>query len=321
MTVSVFDFDEESFLASGALRLGTRASILARWQADWVAARLRELGQAVEIVLVSTRGDRDQSRSIGAIGGDGLFTKELQRSLLADEIDLAVHSLKDLPTERVDGLAIGAVPARGPIGDVLVARDVKSFSELLQGAVIGTGSQRRRAQLLHARPELVMKDVRGNVETRLRKLHAGEYDALVLAEAGLTRLELRHEITELLPSSLMLPAIGQGALGIECRADDRRTHEAIRPLDDSDTHGAVTAERSLLRTLSGGCLAPVAGWGRTEGNGRLRLSAAVLSVDGRERLFAEQTATASAAEELGQSVAAELAAQGAHELIRAARDS
>lgn len=307
-------------MATGALRLGTRASILARWQADWVAARLRELGQAVEIVLVSTRGDRDQSRSIGAIGGDGLFTKELQRSLLADEIDLAVHSLKDLPTESVVGLAIGAVPARGPIGDVLVAREVKFFSDLPQGAVIGTGSQRRRAQLLHARPDLVMKDIRGNVETRLRKLHSGDYDALVLAEAGLTRLELRHEITELLPPTLMLPAIGQGALGIECRAKDVRTQDAIRPLDDADTHAAVTAERALLRTLSGGCLAPVAAWGRTDGDGNLRLSAAVLSVDGRRRLFAEQLAAASAAEELGQNVAAELASQGAAELIRAARD-
>lgn len=307
-------------MSSGPLRIGTRASILARWQADWVAARLREHGQPIEIVLVSTRGDRDQSRSIGAIGGDGLFTKELQRSLLAEEIDLAVHSLKDLPTEPVAGLTIGAVPQRGPIGDVLVARDAKSFAELRQGAVIGTGSQRRRAQLLHARSDLVMRDVRGNVETRLRKLRDGEYDALILAEAGLTRLGLAHEITELLPPSLMLPAIGQGALGIECRADDARTCEAIQPLDDSDTHSAITAERELLRTLSGGCLAPVAAWGRIEADGLLRLTAAVLSVDGRQRLFAEDTAAAESAEELGQKVAADLAAQGAAELIRAARD-
>ncbi len=210
-------------MTSGALRIGTRASILARWQADWVAGRLREEGVAIEIVLVSTRGDRDQTRSIGTIGGDGLFTKELQRHLLAGEIDLAVHSLKDLPTEPVAGLVIGAVPPRGPIGDVLVAREAKSFAELRQGAVIGTGSQRRRAQLLHVRPDIVMKDVRGNVETRLRKLHAGDYDALVLAEAGLTRLGLGHEITELLPPSLMLPAIGQGGArsGMPRR---RRTH-------------------------------------------------------------------------------------------------
>ena len=246
--------------------------------------------------------------------------KNCSDSLLADEIDLAVHSLKDLPTEPVVGLAIGAVPARGPIGDVLVAREAKSFADLPQGAVIGTGSQRRRAQLLHARPDLVMNDVRGNVETRLRKLHAGEYDALVLAEAGLTRLGLGHEITELLPTSLMLPAIGQEALGIECRADDGRRRAAIRLLDDSDTHSAVTAERALLRSLSGGCLAPVAAWARTEAAGQLHLTAAVLSIDGRQRLFAEQTSAASTAEELGQKVAANLAAQGADELIRAARD-
>ncbi|MES1213328.1 MAG: hydroxymethylbilane synthase, partial [Singulisphaera sp.] len=202
------------------MKIGTRASVLARWQADWVAARLRELGHDVETVLVSTRGDRDQSRPIGAMGGDGLFTKELQRSLLAGEVDMAVHSLKDLPTEPVAGLTIGAVPARGPIGDVLVSRGAPSFAALPQGALLGTGSQRRRAQLLHVRPDLVMKDVRGNVETRLRKLVSGEYDALVLAEAGLTRLGLAQEITERLPQTLILPAVGQGALGIECRADD-----------------------------------------------------------------------------------------------------
>ena len=304
---------------AATLRLGTRASVLARWQADWVAARLRELGRDVELVLVSTRGDREQTQSIGAIGGDGLFTKELQRSLLANEVDLAVHSLKDLPTEPVPGLRLGAVPERGPIGDVLVSRSHVQFADLPAGAVIGTGSQRRRAQLLHVRPDLVMRDIRGNVETRLRKLHAGDYDALVLAEAGLARLQLDHEITERLPTSLILPAVGQGALGVECRDNDAQTLAAISPLDHRDTHAAVVAEREMLRALSGGCLAPVAAWGRIAPDGQLQLAAAVLSADGQQRLAAEGVSAVDAAEELGRQVAAELAAQGAGELIAAAR--
>lgn len=301
------------------LKLGTRASVLARWQADWVATRLRELGQEVELVLVSTRGDREQTQAIGAIGGDGLFTKELQRSLLAGDVDLAVHSLKDLPTEPVPGLRVGAVPKRGPIGDVLVSRDKVAFDQLPPGAIIGTGSQRRRAQLLHARPDLQMQDIRGNVETRLRKLHSGDFDALILAEAGLVRLALAGEITEYLPKSLILPAVGQGALGLECRADDAATLAAIAALDHRDTHQSVVAERAMLRALAGGCLAPVAAWGRVESDGPLHLSAVVLSADGRQRLAAEHAATVDAAEELGGVVAAKLAAQGAAELIAAAR--
>jgi hydroxymethylbilane synthase len=310
---------QELIVSSRPIRLGTRASILARWQADWVAARLRELGHEVEIVLVSTRGDRDQTHAIGAMGGDGLFTKELQRSLLAEEVDLAVHSLKDLPTEPVAGLTIGAVPARGPIGDVLVSRDAANFDALPRGAIVGTGSQRRRAQLLHVRADLTMKDIRGNVETRLRKLKEGDYDALVLAAAGLTRLGLEHEITQHLPMTLILPAIGQGALGLECRAADARTLTAIAPLDDQATQAAVVAERSMLRALSGGCLAPVAAWGRVEPDGQLKLTAAVLSTDGQKRLHAERVSALDAAEELGQQVATDLAGQGAGDLIRAAR--
>jgi hydroxymethylbilane synthase len=301
------------------LRIGTRASVLARWQADWVAGRLRELGQDVEIVLVSTRGDREQTQPIGTMGGDGLFTKELQRSLLADQIDLAVHSLKDLPTEPVEGLVLGAVPERGPIGDVLVSRAGITFEKLPAGVVIGTGSLRRRAQLLHARPDLIMQDIRGNVETRLRKLHAGDYDALVLAEAGLVRLELAREITELLPKSLVLPAVGQGALGIECCAGDVRTAAAVAPLNHADTHQSVAAERAMLRAISGGCLAPVAAWGRVAEDGQLHLSAAVLSADGQQRLVAERATASENAIALGEQVATELIGQGAAELIAAAR--
>lgn len=301
------------------MKLGTRASPLARWQAEWVAGQLRQRGQAVELVLITTRGDREQVQAIGAIGGDGLFTKELQRSLLAGEIDLAVHSLKDLPTDSVPGLVLGAVPPRGPTGDLLVTVEGATLDQLRSGAVVGTGSQRRRAQLLHVRPDLEMKEVRGNVDTRLRKLQAGEYDALVLAEAGLARLGLKTPAMQLLPTTIMLPAIGQGALGVECREADQRTRDAIAVLNDRDTECAVIAERTMLRTLSGGCLAPVAGWARVAADGQLTLTAVVLSTDGKTKLSADAKAAPDAAEQLGRNVAEELLRQGAARLIEAAR--
>ena len=270
------------------------------------------------MVLLTTRGDREQLGPIGAMGGQGVFTKELQRALLAGEIDLAVHSLKDLPTDEVDGLTLAAVPPRGPSGDVLVSRKVSSWEALPQGAVVGTGSLRRRTQLWHARPDLKMQDVRGNIDTRLRKLAEGQYDALILAEAGLERLGLAGEIAQVLPKSLMLPAIGQGALGLETRSDDAEARSALAPLDDRHTHATVTAERALLAALRGGCLAPVGAWGRIE-DGQLRLSAVVLSQDGARRISAEAAADLAESAELGRSVAADLMARGAAELIAAAR--
>ncbi len=201
----------------------------------------------------------------------------------------------------------------------MVSRAGVQFEELPPGAVVGTGSQRRRSQLLHARPDLLMKDVRGNVETRPRKLRDGDYDALVLAEAGLTRLGLATEITQLLPKTLVLPAVGQGALGLECRADDTVTKGAIALRDHNETHQAVVAERAMLRTLLGGCLAPVAAWGRAEANGQLQLSAVVLSADGRQRLFAERSDLQANAAELGRQVEKDVTGQGAKELLRAAR--
>jgi hydroxymethylbilane synthase len=301
-------------------RLGTRASPLARWQAEWVAVQLRALGCDVRLVPISTRGDERQTGPIGEIGGgQGVFTKELQRALLRDEIDLAVHSLKDLPTDPVTGLVLAAVPPRGPAGDALVARSVKTFDELPPGAIIGTGSARRRSQLLHARPDLQMRDVRGNVDTRLRKLDDGEYDALVLAEAGLTRLGFHQRITQVLPEELMLPAPGQGALGIEIRADDDDLRGILVSLDDGPTRSCIAAERSLLAALRGGCLAPIGARAKAEA-GRVDLSAVVVAADGARRLFAERSADAERALELGQQVAAELLSQGAAELIAAARD-
>lgn len=305
------------------LRLGTRGSQLARWQADWVTARLQELGHEVEIIEVRTSGDAQQSGPISAIvegasGGQGVFTKEIQRALLDREIDLAVHSLKDLPTTPVEGLVVAAIPERAPIGDVLISPHTTTIDGLPQGARIGTGSFRRKAQLLNRRPDLVIGDLRGNLDTRLRKLDDGEHDAILLAEAGLTRLGWTDRLAGRLPPEELLPAPGQGALGIECRADDGVTLEALAPLDDSATHGAVLAERSALARLEGGCLAALGAWGRWQGE-TLRLSVVVLSDDGVKRLDADSSATCQSiadAAALGYAVADDLLARGAAQLLR-----
>ncbi len=303
------------------LRLGTRASTLARWQAQWVAARLTAAGVQVELVLVTTRGDTVQRDPIGNLGSSGVFTKELQRALLDDRIDLAVHSLKDLPTDVVDGLVLAAVPEREDARDALISRDATLLDQLPQKATIGTGSLRRRAQLSHARADLQMRDIRGNVETRLQKLAAGQYDALVLALAGLKRLGLDAQITQILEPAILLPAVGQGALGIETRADDRTTHAVHERLDHGPSHQAVLAERMLLATLCGGCLAPVGAWARQEADGQLRLDAVVLSADGRQRLAASGLAAPEEALRLGADVAGRLIAQGASTLIQQSRET
>jgi hydroxymethylbilane synthase len=298
------------------VRLGTRSSPLARWQAEWVAARLTALGVIVEMIHITTQGDV-KTGPLGQIGGQGLFTKEIQRALLDNEIDLAVHSLKDLPTADVPGLSIAAVPKRESVNDVLVG-PFRALDELPEGARIGTGSLRRRAQLLHQRPDLHLLEIRGNVDTRLRKLDAGEYDAIVLAQAGLSRLGLADRINYIIPPQMMLPAVGQGALGLETRADDAATKEILQPVNDQSTLAAVTAERTLLQALRAGCLAPVGAWARLE-NQQLRLEAVVLHPDGTARLAAEGSAVAVNAAALGQQVADDLLQKGAAELIAAAR--
>ncbi len=327
---------------SRPLRLGTRASALARWQAEWVASRLRERGIVVDLVLITTTGDQHQA-AIPGIGGEGVFTKEIQRALLDGRVDLAVHSLKDLPTGATPGLVLAAVPERAAVADALVCReqegkkggeihfsmspdasavgagkDPRPLLRLPPGASIGTGSLRRRAQLLHARPDLHMKDVRGNVETRLGKLQQGDFDALILAEAGLRRLGLAAHIAEVLPLGLMLPAVGQGALGLETRSDDAPTRQTVAVLDDPSTRAAVLAERAMLGRLQGGCLAPIAGLGQVE-RGQLTLIGRVVSHDGAQLLEACQTAPSFQAEMLGLEVAEALLAQGAGEVVRASR--
>jgi hydroxymethylbilane synthase len=300
------------------LRIGTRGSPLALWQARHVADRLRPLSapRPLELVEIETAGDRVRDLALTQIGGDGVFTKEIQRALLASEVEVAVHSLKDLPTAPVDGLVLAAVPARGPAGDVFVSRRHRRFDDLSAGAIVGTSSLRRRAQALHRRPDLCLVNLRGNVETRLRKLQEKDLDAIVLAQAGLERLGLAEHISEILDPAWMLPAVGQGALGLECRADDAQTLALLGPLNDPSTRQSVLAERALLRGLGGGCLVPIGAAGRVEG-AQLTLRAAVLTPDGTRRVEAETAGPAAEAEALGQRLAETLLARGARHLLAA----
>ncbi len=310
------------------LKLGTRSSALALWQSNWVATQLRELGFAIELVKISTSGDV-KSGPIGAIGSQGVFTKEIQRALLEKEVDFAVHSLKDLPTEDIPGLCLTSVPPRESVGDVLVSNEISSFDEIPKGALIGTGSMRRKAQLLNQRPDLQVEDIRGNVDTRLQKLDDGAYQAIILAESGLKRLGLTERITHVIDRGVMIPAVGQGALGIECREEDTYVREVLDHLNDLTTFLCVTAERAMLKALRAGCLAPVGAWGQLQED-QLHLQGVVLSGTGDQRVDSDslvdlsgQTAAAQveSATALGQAVAESLIAQGATGLIAEAREN
>lgn len=246
------------------LRLGTRASALARVQSEWVADQLRAAGHVVELVLVQTHGDAS-SAPLTQIGGTGVFVSALREALLRGDIDLAVHSLKDLPTAPADGLALAAVPVREDPRDVVVSRSGLTLDALPPGSRVGTGSPRRAAQLQAHWPQLRVSDLRGNVDTRIQKVHDGELDAVVLAAAGLRRLGREAEATQVLPLERMLPAPGQGALAVECRADDDTVLAALAPLDDAPTRRCVIAERDVLAELQAGCTAPVAAWAREQG--------------------------------------------------------
>ena len=299
------------------------------WQAEHVRNLLTSAApeRTVEIVPLSTIGDRDKTEALTQLGGSsgvGIFTREIQAALLDGRADIAVHSLKDLPTEQADGLTLAAVPQRGAMFDVLVlpvSRESKAdkvdLSSLSTGSRIGSGSPRRRAQLLHHRPDLQFVEARGNVETRLRKLDEGQFDALVLAEAGLTRLELAGRISAALQPPLMLPAVGQGALGIECRCDEESTREVLSRLIDRPTMRSVLAERTVLSTLRAGCHAPLGVWTRPEGDS-LRLTAVVLSLDGVQRVESERISPVHSdadAIALGRAVADELLTRGAAALL------
>lgn len=296
------------------LRLGTRASKLARWQADWTAAELERRGCKIEIVEVSTRGDLAPEPHVAELGSVGVFTKEIQQALLAGEVDFAVHSMKDLPTTPVPGLSVVAIPQREVAADALVSRSAKSLDTLPEGARVGTSSLRRQAQLRRLRSDLDLLDIRGNIDTRLAKLDAGQFDAIVLASAGLYRLKLQEHITQLLSLEAMVPAPGQGALAIECRENQPEVSSQLLPLADPVATACVVAERTMLAEVEGGCLAAVGGHA-IFAQGLLHLDAVVLSRDGTHRLHAQGVGDLSDPHDLGARVAAELIAQGARELL------
>ena len=299
--------------------VGTRSSKLALWQADYVTDCLRRKYPdiTVEQRLMTTKGDKILDVPLAKIGGKGLFTKELEQEMLAGGIDIAVHSLKDMPTETPPGLTIAAITRRTDVGDALVSPVYKTFAALPQGARIGTSSLRRKAQLLHARPDLEIVSLRGNVQTRLRKLEEEKLDGVILAVAGLKRLGLADRITEELPQSLCLPAVGQGALAIESRAEDTELMELLGFLRDEETGLCTRAERAFLARVEGGCQVPVGVYASPAGGGRLRVEAVIASLDG-QRLYRDSLeGSAEEAESLGSELAESLLAAGGLDIMHA----
>jgi len=299
-----------------SLRIATRQSALALWQANHVAARLRaeHAGLAVELVPLSTRGDQILDRPLATIGGKGLFLKELEVAMLDGHADIAVHSLKDVPMELDVEFALGAVLERADAADAFVSRNFERFDQLPQGARVGTSSLRRQAQLRAMRPDLNLLDLRGNVGTRLGKLDAGDYDAIILACAGLERLGEAHRIRSRLEPPHWLPAAAQGAIAIEYRAGDERVAELLAPLDDAETSVCVRAERALTRHLQGNCQVPIAAY-CVETETGLHLSGLVGEAATGKLVRAEGTGRAEAPDDLGRAVAEQLLALGAGSLL------
>ena len=297
------------------IRIGTRGSMLAKWQAEFVRRKILEAtGVDAEIVVIKTTGDKLQTASFAQIGGKGVFIKELEEALLSEEIDVAVHSVKDIPTEVPSRLCFPVICRREDIRDCLVAATGETLSALRRGARIGTSSLRRRSQVLHVRPDLDVRDLRGNVDTRLRKVESGEYDAILLAKAGLDRLGWSNRISEVLSPEVCMPAVGQGALGVQGRLKDHDLAEALAPLDDFETRQSIVAERALLAALEGGCQVPLGAWARFE-RGELAIDAVVCSPDGSQHVRQRATAPPDQARELGQRVAQLLIDSGAREIL------
>ncbi|HYL64376.1 MAG TPA: hydroxymethylbilane synthase [Candidatus Methylomirabilis sp.] len=297
------------------LRIGTRGSLLARWQAEYVRKQLfAGAGVEAEIVVIKTAGDKLHASPLSQIGGKGIFIKELEEALLEETIDVAVHSVKDVPTDTPSRLMFPAVCRREDVRDCLVAANSGTLASLRQGARVGTGSLRRQAQLRHIRPDLDVRDLRGNVDTRLRKVESGEYEAIMLAKAGLDRLGLGGRITETMDPAMFLPAVGQGAIAVECRLRDTETGELLGCLDDAETRTAIIAERALLAALHGGCQVPLGAWARIE-RGELVMEACVCSVDGQQYVRQRATATPEQAAELGGHMANLLMEAGAHNIL------
>jgi hydroxymethylbilane synthase len=298
--------------------LGTRGSKLAVQQSEWVQAQLHALAPHVSVTLrrIQTSGDKILDVPLAQIGGKGLFVKEIEEALLSGEIDLAVHSMKDVPTELPEGLEILCVPPREDPRDALISRDGWSFKDLPCGARIGTSSLRRQSQFLHARPDLAIAMLRGNLDTRLKKLREGQFDAIVLAAAGLRRLGWAHEITEFLSPQICLPAIGQGALGIEGRQEDSFIRALLSGLNHAPSKTAVLAERALLHRLQGGCQVPIAAHATVAGAG-VRLEGLVSSVDGKELLRDAAEGTIEDPESIGTQLAERLLSRGGDRILQA----
>ncbi len=297
--------------------IGTRGSRLALWQAEWVRTQIerRFPGTAVALAIIKTQGDKILDVPLARVGGKGLFVKEIEAALLDGRVDLAVHSMKDMPAEVPEGLTIGAVPERETATDVLVSRGALPLREIAPGGVIGTSSLRRAAQIRHLRPDLTVVPLRGNVETRLAKLDGGELAGIVLAAAGLKRLGLAERASEHLPPDVMLPAVGQGALCVEVRREDPVIGPIVAALDHRESRLAVSAERAFLRRLQGGCQVPIAGHARIEGP-RLALAGLVAGVDGTPLVADRRSGPAETAETIGMELAEILLGRGADEILR-----
>ncbi len=302
---------------SQKVKIATRKSPLALWQAEYVRNRLlaEHPELEVELVTMTTQGDKILDVPLAKIGGKGLFVKELEQGMMAGDADIAVHSMKDVPMDLPEGFALPVICARETPLDAFVSNHYAMIEELPQGARVGTSSLRRSSQLLHQRPDLEILSLRGNVQTRLAKLDNGDFDAIILASAGLVRLEMEERIRQRIPPETMLPAVGQGAVGIECRADDTTTHSLLAFLNDEDTHTRVAAERAFNHRLEGGCQVPIAAYAVLEQE-QIWLRGLVASVDGREQLFTEGRMPRQQAEELGKTLADELLARGADRILR-----
>ena len=301
------------------LTFATRPSALARWQTQWVINALKKLHPQLECEekVITTQGDKILDKPLPEIGGKGLFTQELESELLAGAVHCAVHSLKDLPVENPAGLTVGCIPARAEVRDALISRDGHSLATLPLHALIGTSSLRRAAQILSLRPDIKTESLRGNVDTRLRKALDGQYDAIILAGAGLTRLGLDSHVTEWLPLNVMLPAPGQGALAIQCRADDQTTLGLLATLEDESTRQAVTAERAFLQGLGGGCAVPVAAFAEISSKSQvssIRLTGLVISEDGKK--VVKVTGEGINALELGKALAQQAIQNGADQILK-----
>jgi len=303
-------------LMRNAVKIGSRGSKLAMWQANWVKSALESKNPSltIDIFIIKTKGDKILDTPLAKVGGKGLFVKEIEEALLNGEIDLAVHSMKDMPSEIPDGLCIGSVPKREDPGDALISKNGKPFNELETGARIGTSSLRRGAQLLHARPDIEIIPLRGNLDTRIRKLETENLDAVILAAAGIKRLDLDDKITEVLPKHVMLPAVGQGALCIEIRQNDPQIESMVNELDHRETRIAVLGERAMSNRLGGSCQIPIAGYGEIDGE-VLTLQGLVSNLSGKKVIRDSIRGDVSNPEKIGAALAERLLSMGADEIL------